>query len=75
MSEKKVKQLRKEQDDIVAEFRIVATKNGEVKVFGPIDNILGFFDVMNRAQRAVLNHFAQQKNNRIIVPEMKVHNG
>jgi len=74
MSEKKAKQLREEGRQVVAEISIKALANGNVEVFGPINNLLMFTDIMNKAERTVLNHTARSAQNKsnIIVPDLKI---
>jgi hypothetical protein len=57
MSEKVAKALRKEAEanEIVGEFHITARANGRVEIHGPIGNLLFFRQVMNIAEKAVLD--------------------
>ena len=58
MSEKKAKEARREEETIantvVEEYSIQLLANNDVRIIGNIDNFLFFRDVMNRAERAVL---------------------
>ena len=58
MSEKKAKEDRREEETIantvVAEYSIQLLANNDVRIIGNIDNFLFFRDVMNKAERAVL---------------------
>lgn len=73
MSEKQAKKKRKEQDEVLAEYGIRIMRNGDVAVSGPIDNLMGFFDATNRAQRVVLDQTIKNMRNmqsNIIVPKL-----
>ena len=54
---------------VVREIKILFFDDGSVQVTAPTDFLL-FRDIMNKAERAVINNAVQQRS-RIIKPELK----
>lgn len=73
MSEKQAKIAR--QKKVAAKFVVTAFDDGSVEVTGPINNLALYTDVMNRAERAVLDTLKKSLESRIVIPEMKVGHG
>jgi len=71
MSEKKAKELRREENLPMGEFRIVFFTNRTVQVHGPINNLSLFVDVMAEALKAVNLHVVQNAQARILKPAMQ----
>ena len=46
--------------DVVFEINITVTRNGAIEVKGPTDNFMLFRDIMNNAERAVMNAMAAE---------------
>ena len=77
MSEKKVKQLRKQekqQADVRASLTINVFNNGGVNVHGPIDHPAIVFDMLAGGLRALAAHYTQKAGgsvepSRIIKPK------
>jgi len=74
VSEKKAKEARREANTPVIEYLITVYKDNRIQIKGEIDNFPLFRDVMNRAERAVLNRLQarlqEAQNNKIIVPNI-----
>ena len=62
---------------VAAELNIRMYSNGTVNVNGPIDNFFLFRNIMNLAERAVLEHIAKKNmaQPNIIVPKMGMPQG
>lgn len=62
--------------NVAYKIKIYAMKDGTIQVTGPIKNLLLFRDIMNMAERAVLEQIkaqAQQNNeNRIVKPGLVI---
>jgi hypothetical protein len=72
MSEKKKKDKKKERK-IVNTYTINVYDDNSVTVTGAFDNLLYYMDVMNRAERAVLQLIDkqfQEKKGTVIVPTL-----
>lgn len=55
----------------IADIKITVMSNGAVDYHGPLNDVLFIIDVLNKAQRAVLNHFIENRQkdaSKIIVP-------
>ncbi len=76
MSEKQAKLERQEARKVVVEYKIEVLSDGNVSISGDLDNFLLFRDVMNKAERAVLERIAagikNRVNNRIVVPNLGI---
>ncbi len=71
MSEKKAKEARREANTIEAEYLIRLYAGGRLEIRGNLDNFFLFRDVMNGAERIVLDRISKQlqaARGNIIVP-------
>ena len=61
---------------VIFKVEITCYEDGQMSVTGPIEQPVIFFDIMNQAERIILNRVAEtmkrQHESRIIKPEMKV---
>ena len=74
MNTGKAKKLRREEREnakqVVAEFHIKVFADNNVSISGPIGNFFMYRDVMNKAERAILDKVAQQQQQKIVVPTL-----
>ena len=68
MSEKKVKQERKQARQVVAEFTITAYSDNSVQIVGPFQDFIMYRQIMNRAEMAAIQSIAESQQSRIIKP-------
>ena len=62
---------------VIAEMQIKVYDNGTVDYHGPLNDILFITDVLNKAQRAVLDHFIEVRQktvSQIAVPNIILPN-
>jgi len=64
------------QQKVVFKIEITAYDDGQILVQGPFDRPMVFFDLMNTAERTVLNRTAKQINEqaekRIVTPNTNI---
>ena len=70
MSEKKVKEVRREASVVETEYIIRQYADGRVEMTGNLSNFLAFRDIMNIAERAFLNQIRKQVQSNIVVPSV-----
>ena len=62
---------------VIAEIKIIVHDNGNVDYQGPLNDVMFVTDILNKAQRAVLNHFIeirQKETSKIHVPDIILPN-
>jgi len=57
-----------DEQNIACKIEIILYDNGGIFVVGPVENFMLFRDMMNAAERIVLQKIAQDFRNSLIVP-------